>query len=44
MGRERQYAWGSFSTAERVGTWIGIAFVAFMVFGFGYVVWWLVAN
>ena len=45
MGRERHDAWGSFETAERVGTWIGGLLVfGGMVVGGAYVIWWLVTN
>ena len=45
MGRERQDAWGSFSTAERVGTFIGnLLLWGTWIVGGGYVIYWLVTN
>lgn len=45
MGRERHDAWGPFSDAERVGTFIGWLLVIFgMGFGGVYVVLWLINN
>lgn len=45
MGRERQYAWGSMTTAEAVGSFIGWLLVwGTLLVGVPYVIWWLATT
>lgn len=42
VGRERYYAWGSMTTAEAVGTFIGrLLLWGSWLIGLPYVIWWI---